>query len=190
MPSCQKDQVQLFPFPSSHSPHRRANTNFFLGLDSPSQHTHFEDWLFNAAVVERLPHPVLGWQTQSCSPPPQLLPRRGTTALLLQLQNNTLSPGFCSRQKYQVKVQREPERFMYPIPTRISDSSIQKCIQLSQKIYLHHEKIPCFEFCLSSFKHTEALAQVILEKQALNISLAAREIGHQRSHTILSVKKV
>lgn len=51
------------------------------------------------------------------------------------------------------------------------------------------KKIPCYVFCLSSFKHTEALAQVILEKQALNISLAAGEIGHQRSHTILSVKK-
>lgn len=34
-PSRWQDQVQLFPFPSSHSPHRRMNTSFFLGLDSP-----------------------------------------------------------------------------------------------------------------------------------------------------------
>lgn len=40
---------------------------------------------------------------------------------------------------------------------------------------------------VTGFILTEALAQVILEMQALSTSLAARGTRHQRSHTVLSI---
>lgn len=126
---------------------------FFSGTGQPlSAHTF---WRLTIQCCHRLnTAPSNTWLTDPKLQPSATAPDQvGSQGPASQLQNNPLSPGCCSQQKYQVKVQREPEGLMYCIPTSIRDSSIQNCINLSQKSYLHHGKIPCFKFCLSSFKH-------------------------------------
>lgn len=97
-PSCRQDHIQTFPFPSSHSPHRKANRAVSSwGWTAPIG-THF--WKTDSSMLPLFKH---------C--PIQYLADRpkaaGALLLQRQLQNGPLSPGFFGQQKYQSKAQSE-----------------------------------------------------------------------------------